>query len=122
MPGMYDWDVGEPDFNMFEALNTHAPNTPSFDFLNSVWGPTASMQRAPPPANATTSLEQEVGRRLAADEGTVSSDIPSQGQPQEIPDGQPYDSPWVSLKTWTCFLIIDACRYLVATYLQASNA
>jgi hypothetical protein len=98
MLGMYDWDLGEPDFNMFEALNTHAPNTPSLDFLASVpWRPAVHQYEAALEGPTSRSVERVVAPSSSPgmDGMAPSTDIPSQGRPHEIPDGQPYDSPWV---------------------------
>jgi hypothetical protein len=68
-----DWSV--PDFlneaYMLDVLNTHAPYTPSWDVINF---------EAPTAPQAETGPSPEV----------------LHGAPHEIPDGQPYDSPWVS--------------------------
>ncbi len=68
----FDWNTFDlPEEDVFEALNSHAPTTPSCDLLGSVV----------PPRDPDYDLSPE---RL-------------HGTPSEIPDGQPFDSPWVSL-------------------------
>ncbi|ORY26042.1 hypothetical protein BCR39DRAFT_542336 [Naematelia encephala] len=70
-----DWSLPEtePDGNVFEVLNTHAPNTPTWDFLDSLIPPTQDP--------SSQGLDRSPEERL-------------HGTPSEILDGQPYDSPW----------------------------
>jgi hypothetical protein len=67
-----DWIM--PDFanggSLLDVLNTHAPNTPSWDILDFTI-PDIELPTGPSPEIL-------------------------HGAPHEIPDGQPYDSPWVS--------------------------
>lgn len=72
-----DWGFGEPDPFIFDVFNTHAPNSPARDVFQSI-NMGQIYQSYPAPV---------VDRRSPED---------LHGVPSEIPDGQPFDSPWVS--------------------------
>ena len=72
-----DWGFDERDPYLFDVFNTHAPNSPARDILQSLNIPvgTSSQQSMAPSYRSPEELH---------------------GAPSEIPDGQPFDSPWVS--------------------------
>lgn len=76
IPETMDWGLGETDANLFDVFNTHAPNSPNI-FQPSAPGAGPSLLHTPSSAHHTSPEDLH-------------------GVPAEIPDGQPFDSPWVS--------------------------
>ncbi len=82
--GVNDWGLDEPDVNIFDVLNIHAPNSPTWDFVGDF-----GMNAGPNQPNLPVRDGLEMASRV---------EVPDEihGSPSEILDGQPYDSPWVS--------------------------
>ncbi|RSH90377.1 hypothetical protein EHS25_000982 [Saitozyma podzolica] len=88
LPGIYDWNFGDSDLNFFEPLNTNVGNGAEPDFGASSWFDTNA-------GMGLTNGVTLVPNKTPGDPGTGGTESESiHGQPHEIPDGQPDDSPW----------------------------
>jgi hypothetical protein len=93
LPGIYDWNFGDSDLNFFEPLNTNVGNGAEPDFGASSWFDTNA-------GMGLTNGVTLVPNKTLGDPGTGGTESESiHGQPHEIPDGQPDDSPWVRMKS-----------------------
>jgi hypothetical protein len=112
LPGIYDWNFGDSDLNFFEPLNTNVGNGAVPDFGASSW------------FDANTGLDLTNGatsmpNKTPGDPGTGGTESESiHGQPHEIPDGQPDDSPWVSSRSPVTQLLLTS----TAAHIQAKDA
>ena len=73
-----DWGFNEHDPHLFDVFNTHAPNSPARDIFH--------------PLN--TRVEQSAQQPISTSHRSPEE---LHGPPSEIPDGQPFDSPWVNM-------------------------
>lgn len=96
-PGMatYDWPFLGPELdfggNAFEALNTQAPDTPSFNLLGNFGGFDGMQTNSQSTGMSAVKQEPQDGPSPQVEAGLLASE----GPPHEVPDGQPPDSPWV---------------------------
>lgn len=112
LPGIYDWNFGDSDLNFFEPLNTNEGNAAVPDFGASSWFDTNTGMGL---TNGVTSLPN----KTPGDPGTGGTESESiHGQPHEIPDGQPDDSPWVRARS----TVTENPLISTAAHIQAQDA
>jgi hypothetical protein len=99
MPGVYDWGFGDQGFNMFEPPHTTGSGNGNGSWRNS---PLADFAVGFGWCGVDPSVPSGLGvggyeKKGLLDPGTGRSGMDSlHGQSQEIPDGLPDASPWVS--------------------------